>query len=228
MKHIVMTALWIALLSGICLAEDKPVAQDQKNNESYSLGFQIGDSYRKRGLDMNSDQLIKGIRDGLSGTTPRLNRQEMQTLLEELKKKVRAVREAKRRKMAVQYRRKGKEFLAANAKKPGVVTLASGLQYKIIKEGTGKTPGLKDKVTVHYRGTFIDGTEFDSSFRKNEPVTFRVNAVIRGWTEALQLMKEGARWQLFIPEYLAYGNNGLLANRTLIFDTELISSQSSP
>jgi FKBP-type peptidyl-prolyl cis-trans isomerase FklB len=113
--------------------------------------------------------------------------------------------------------------LAENATKEGVKTTPSGLQYKVIREGTGKTPGPHDSVTVHYRGTRLDGREFDSSYRKNEPATFRVDGVIRGWTEALQLMKEGAKWQLFIPADLAYGERGPLADKTLIFDVELIS-----
>ncbi len=121
------------------------------------------------------------------------------------------------------YRAEGSEFLASNAKKQGVITLPSGLQYKVLEEGTGRSPGPNDSVTVHYRGTLIDGNEFDSSYGNNEPATFQVGGVIPGWTEALQLMKEGAKWQLFIPPDLAYGKRGPLSDRTLIFEVELIS-----
>ena len=116
-------------------------------------------------------------------------------------------------------------FILINKK--GVVTLPSGLQYKVIREGTGKSPGPHDSVKVNYRGTLINGQEFDSSYRENKPATFRVDGVIKGWTEALQLMKEGAKWQLFIPADLAYGERGALADRTLIFDVELVSVASS-
>ena len=128
-----------------------------------------------------------------------------------------------RREMELQYLAEGKKFMQENAKKPGVKTTASGLQYKIIKAGKGKAPGPTDQVTVNYRGTLIDGKEFDSSYKRGEPATFQLNGVIKGWTEGLQLIKEGGKIQLFIPPELAYAGRGPLAHRTLIFDVELIS-----
>jgi FKBP-type peptidyl-prolyl cis-trans isomerase FklB len=226
MRYIVWAILFSALSFGVCSAGDDSTLKDQKDKESYSLGFQVGESYRKRGLDLNSDIFIKGIQDGFSGTVPQLSRDEMEAALKRLKNKAHAAQYS-RSKSLKQQREEAKEFLAANAKKPGVVTLPSGLQYKVIREGIGKTPGPRDTVTVHYRGTRIDGTEFDSSYKNNKPATFRVDGVIAGWTEALQMMKEGSKWQLFIPPDLAYGKRGPMAHRTLIFDVELISVQSS-
>lgn len=226
MRYIVLAVFLTALSIGVCSAGENSALKDQKDKESYSLGYQVGESYRKRGLDLNSDIFIKGIQDGFAGTVPQLSRHEMEAALKQLKNKVHAAKYA-RSKSLEQQRREAKEFLAANASKPGVVTLPSGLQYKVIREGKGKTPGPRDMVTVHYRGTRIDGTEFDSSYKNNKPATFRVDGVIAGWTEALQLMKEGSKWQLFIPPDLAYGKRGPMAHRTLIFDVELISVQPS-
>jgi FKBP-type peptidyl-prolyl cis-trans isomerase len=157
-----------------------------------------------------------------------MTREEMRSTLMELQKVIVAKQREERAKAGEKNLTEGQRFLAENAKKAGVKILPSGLQYKVIKEGSGVTPKQTDAVTVHYRGTLIDGTEFDSSFKRNKPATFRANRVIAGWTEALQLMKEGAKWQLFIPAALAYGKRGTRGigpNSTLIFDVELISVQ---
>ena len=149
--------------------------------------------------------------------------EEMRTTMGELGKR-KAEKSTREKYMAkIQYEKDAAEFLAANAKKEGVVTTTSGLQYKVIEAGTGRTPKATDTVTVNYRGTFIDGKEFDSSYARGKPATFRVDQVIPGWTEALQLMKEGAKWQLFIPYKLAYGEKGQLRHKALIFDVELLS-----
>jgi FKBP-type peptidyl-prolyl cis-trans isomerase len=128
----------------------------------------------------------------------------------------------------LEYIKEGEAFLEQNAGKEGVITTESGLQYKVIKEGSGKSPGPQDQVTVHYKGTMIDGKPFDSSYKKNKPATFRVNGVIKGWSEGLQLMKEGGKSQLFIPQNLAYGKRGPLAHRTLIFEVELLKVETPP
>jgi len=170
--------------------------------------------------------LLKGIQDALSGEKGLMTPQERRNTLVNLQRQVAAQQEQDKPKQAREYRGEGRDFLAANAKKPGVVTLPSGLQYKVIREGTGKTPGPHDSVTVHYRGTLINGNEFDSSYSRGKPATFGVGRVIAGWTEALQLMKEGAKWQLFIPPKLAYGDKqtgNIEPNSTLIFEVELIS-----
>jgi FKBP-type peptidyl-prolyl cis-trans isomerase FklB len=215
--------LSVILMSNLCLAEEKLDLKDEKAKINYSVGYQIGGDFKRQGVEINPEMLVKGIQDALSGGKGLMTPQERRATLVNLQRQVAAQQEKDKPKQAREYRGEGREFLAANAKKPGVVTLPSGLQYKVIREGTGKTPGPHDLVTVHYRGALINGNEFDSSYRKGKPATFRVDGVIAGWTEALQLMKEGAKWQLFIPPDLAYGERGTLADKTLIFDVELIS-----
>lgn len=219
MKSMILPFLIVGMLYGVCSAGEEVELKDENDRLNYSLGFQIGDNLRRQGITVRPDVLVEGIKDALSASEPLMSLEEM--------KKTLASKRQKKTKMTEQIRREGREFLAANAKKPGVITLPSGLQYKVIREGTGKTPGLNDSVTVHYRGTLINGNEFDSSYRKGEPASFRVSGVIKGWIQALQLMKEGAKWQLFIPPDLAYGSRGPLEDQTLIFDVQLISVESS-
>jgi FKBP-type peptidyl-prolyl cis-trans isomerase FklB len=227
MKYSVMVLMIIHFLVANSFAGETTLLKDENDRLNYSFGYQIGDNFKQKGLKVDMEILIKGIRDALSGAEPLMTQEEIRDTLVGFNKQSVAARRAQKKQQARQYRDEGREFLAANAKKPGIVSLPSGLQYKIIREGTGKSPGPRDSVTVHYRGTLINGQEFDSSYRDNEPATFRVDGVIKGWTEALQLMKEGAQWQLFIPEDLAYGERGALADRSLIFDVELISVQPS-
>jgi FKBP-type peptidyl-prolyl cis-trans isomerase FklB len=213
----------VSLMSNLCLAEQKLDLKDEKAKVNYSVGYQIGDDFKRQGVEINPEMLVKGIQDALSGEKGLMTPQERRNTLMNLQRQVAAQQKQDKAKQAQEYPGEGRDFLAANANKPGVVTLPSGLQYKVIREGTGKTPGPHDSVTVNYRGTLINGNEFDSSYRKGKPATFRVDRVIPGWTEALQMMKEGAKWQLFIPPDLAYGERGTLADRTLIFEVELIS-----
>jgi FKBP-type peptidyl-prolyl cis-trans isomerase FklB len=163
------------------------------------------------------------MQDALSGGEPRMSQQEMNAMLVELKRKVVAEQQKQRRQSDLQIEAEGKKFLEENASKPGVVTTESGLQYKILEPGNGKNPGPTDEVTVNYRGTLINGHEFDSSYKRGKPATFPLNGVIKGWTEGLQFVKPGGKIQLFIPSKLAYGDRGPMAHRTLIFDVELIS-----
>jgi FKBP-type peptidyl-prolyl cis-trans isomerase FklB len=176
---------------------------------------------------MNAAAIVKGIEDALAGTEPMLPRDEMHATLMELKRKVVAEERTQlrknRREMELEYLAEGKKFMEENAAKPGVKTTTSGLQYKIVEAGTGKSPKPSDEVTVNYRGTLINGNEFDSSSKRGEPARFQLDNVIKGWTEGLQLVKEGGRIQLFIPPSLAYGDRGPMGHRTLIFDVELIS-----
>jgi FKBP-type peptidyl-prolyl cis-trans isomerase FklB len=217
----------LGLFVSPCPAEDKPQAADPKYKESYSLGYQFGDSLKKQKLDVNTEVLVEAIGDALAGKEPRLSAEEMRATLADMRQKVVSAQQKALQEQGSKNLAEGKAYLMENEKKEGVVTLASGLQYKILKEGTGRTPQTTDTVTVHYRGTLIDGTEFDSSYSRNNPSTFKVSGVIRGWTEALQLMKEGAKWQLFIPADLAYGERGMppriAPNSPLIFEVELIS-----
>jgi FKBP-type peptidyl-prolyl cis-trans isomerase FklB len=230
MKYLFIVMQGVALLSSVCLAGDQLDLKDDKIRVSYSVGFQVGGDFKRQGMDINPQVILKGVQDALAGNEPLMTAEDMRTTLVDLQKRITAAQEQKLKAQAERNRATGIAFHAENGKKEGVNTLASGLQYKVIKEGTGRTPGKTDTVTVHYRGTLINGTEFDSSYSRGNPATFGVSRVISGWTEALQLMKEGATWQLFIPPDLAYGEQGagkIEPNSTLIFDVELISIQSS-
>jgi FKBP-type peptidyl-prolyl cis-trans isomerase FklB len=224
------TILVVAFLSGICLAGETPALKDEKEKISYSIGYQIGGDFKRQGVELAPDLLVKGIQDAAGGAEPRVPPQEMRKTLVELKRKVEADERKRRRENAGKHRAEGEAFLAANGKKEGVVTLPSGLQYKVLTGGKGTSPNPTDNVTVRYRGTLIDGTEFDSSYKRNAPVTFGVDRVIPGWKEALPMMMEGAKWQLFVPAKLGYGDRGagplIPPDSTLIFEVELISVQS--
>ena len=226
MHYIIASMLSIVLLFDICSAEGERGLKDRTNKVSYSVGYQVGSDLKRQGIDVDLDVLLKGIQDAVSGTEPQMSHHEMRETLVNLKKRIDAAKKEEMKKKTEENLTEGKAFLAENGKKEGVKTLPSGLQYKVIKEGNGATPKVSDRVTVHYRGTLINGTEFDSSYSRNKPATFLVNGVILAWKEALQLMKEGAKWQLFIPPELGYGNKRagkIEPNSTLIFEVELIS-----
>jgi FKBP-type peptidyl-prolyl cis-trans isomerase FklB len=226
-KHIVAAIVSIGLLFGVCQAADKSELKDQKDKESYSLGYQFGETLKMQGIDLNLDVYTSALRDALAGKEGQMSSEEMRSTVMGLRQRVAAAQQKSLKEQGDKNLAEGKAFLAENAKKEGVKTLPSGLQYKVLSEGNGKTPAKSDTVTVHYRGTFLNGTEFDSSIARGQPATFPVNGVIPGWTEALQLMKEGAKWQLFIPPELAYGERGMPPRippqTTLIFEVELIS-----
>jgi len=199
---------------------------DAKAKESYSLGYQFGQNMKAQGIDLDLEIYAAGIRDALSGTSPQLSPDEIRTVVTELQKRIAAARQKENKALADKNLAEARTFLEENKKKEGVITLPSGLQYKVLTEGSGKTPKATDSVTVHYRGTLVDGKEFDSSHKRGQPTTFEVGKVIRGWTEALQLMKEGSKWQLFIPSALGYGDRGagpVPPNSTLIFEVELLA-----
>jgi FKBP-type peptidyl-prolyl cis-trans isomerase FklB len=201
--------------------------KDQKDKVSYSIGMQIGFNLGRQKVDINPDILAAGIKDALAGK-PQLTTDQVKEIMSQFEKDM----EQKQKQVGEKNKAEGEKFLEDNKKKTGVKTTASGLQYKVEKEGTGPQPKATDMVTVNYRGTLIDGTEFDSSFKRNQPATFPVNGVIKGWTEALQLMKKGAKYQLFIPANLAYGERAMGpdigANSTLIFDVELMDVKPPP
>jgi FKBP-type peptidyl-prolyl cis-trans isomerase FklB len=226
MKHFIAALLGIVLFSTNCLGAEGLELKDQKDKESYSLGYQFGQSLKHQGLAINLEVYTAGIRDALGGAKPQLSQEEVNKTVSEIQSRVMAARQKEMQELADKNLSEGKAFLEANGKKEGVKTLSSGLQYKVLTEGSGKTPKATDEVTVNYRGTLIDGTEFDSSYGRGKPLTVKVNGVIRGWSEALQLMKAGSKWQLFIPPDLAYGERGMgriPPNSTLIFEVELIS-----
>lgn len=227
MKYMFTVVLIVVFFFGVSVAGESLELNEEKNRISYSVGHQVGSDFKRQGVELNPEAFVKGINDALSGKEPLMTRQEMNKTLMDLKKKIMAAQQQEKKRVAGKNLAEGKAFLSENEKKEGVKTLPSGLQYEIIKEGTGTTPKATDTVTVHYRGSLLDGTEFDSSYSRGKPATFRADRVIPGWKEALQLMKEGARWQLFIPPELAYGERGagskIGPNSTLIFDVELIS-----
>ena len=228
MKHVPATILSLGFLltCTFCFAAEKPELKNQKDKESYSLGYQFGQSVKSQGLDINVELYTSGIRDALSGSKPQLSQEEMRQTVSELQKRFIAAREKELKEMSVKNLAAGKVFMEENKKKEGVKTLPSGLQYKVLAEGSGKTPKAADNVTVNYKGTFINGAEFDSSYKRGTPLTFQVDKVVKGWTEALQLMKEGSKWQLFIPPELGYGERGtgnIPPNSILVFEVELIS-----
>jgi len=198
--------------------------KDLKETFSYAFGLNIGNSLKRQSVDVDPGLLAQGLKDGLAGK-PLLTEEEVKAAFTEMQAQVRAKEQA----MAGDNLKTGEAFLEANKAKPGVVALPSGLQYKILVAGNGPKPRAVDTVVCNYRGTLIDGTEFDSSYKRGEPATFPVGRVIKGWTEALQLMPVGSKWQLFVPAALAYGERSpspeIPPNSTLIFEVELISIQ---
>lgn len=227
MKALLTAVLCIMFLAGHASAGDNAALKTEKDKVSYSIGLNIGNNFKSQSVDINPDILAKGIKDALSGGKPLMTEKEIQETLTAFQKEMSA-KQAERMKAAAEKNKKeGEAFLAENKKKDGVKTTASGLQYKIIKAGSGQKPKATDSVTVNYRGTLIDGTEFDSSYKRGESASFPVDGVIKGWTEALQLMPIGSKWQLFIPSSLAYGERGagreIGPNATLVFEVELLS-----
>jgi FKBP-type peptidyl-prolyl cis-trans isomerase FklB len=214
-------------VASIGLAQDKPQLKDQKDKASYSIGYDIGSTFKKQNVELNADALFAGFKDALAAKEAALSKEEREKTLEAFQKEMMEKQVAASKEAATKNAAEGEKFLAENKNKEGIKTTASGLQYKVLKEGSGPTPKETDTVVTNYKGTLLDGTEFDSSYKRNEPMTFPVNRVIKGWTEALQLMKPGAKYQLFIPSALAYGERGagrdIGPNATLIFEVELLS-----
>ncbi len=221
-----VTAIMVGAFAGAAQAQSKPSLKTDNEKVSYSIGLDIGANFKRQSVELDSKALAAGIADGLSGAKPALSEDEVRKVLADFQQQMRNRAAAAAQQAADANKKKGEAFLADNKKQKGVVTLPSGLQYKVIKDGKGAKPKATDTVSVHYRGTLIDGTEFDSSIKRGEPASFPVNEVIKGWTEALQLMPIGSKWQLFIPSDLAYGAQGagpqIGPNSTLIFDVELL------
>ena len=209
------------------------VLKTQKDKASYAIGMSMGMNLaaklHQQPVEVDQAILLRGVKDALTGGKMLLTEDEARAALTQLSLEARKKMEEKMKLAGGANKKEGDEFLAGNKAKDGVVTLPSGLQYKILTEGTGPKPTATDSVTCNYRGTLINGTEFDSSYKRGQPATFQVNGVIKGWTEALQLMPVGSKWQLFMPSELAYGERGpspeIGPNSTLIFDVELLSIQ---
>jgi UDP-GlcNAc:undecaprenyl-phosphate/decaprenyl-phosphate GlcNAc-1-phosphate transferase len=232
-----MKRMWVAVL-GIGLfvcgagAQDQPALKTQKDKISYAIGLEMGKGVKEQGFDVDPAIVAMGIKDALAGGKAQLTDEEFRKIIgdvqEEMKQKqMQAMEEA-----ATQNKKDGDAFLAENTKKAGVVTLPSGLQSKIITAGQGKKPAETDTVLCNYKGTFLDGTEFDSSAQAGKPVPFDLKGIIPGFKEALMLMPVGSKWQIFVPSDLAYGERGagnvIGPNSTLIFEIELVSIQSNP
>jgi FKBP-type peptidyl-prolyl cis-trans isomerase FklB len=227
MKYLI--AIFSASLLALPLFGQEKSAQlkDQKDKVSYSIGMQIGFNLSRQKVEVNPDVLAAGIKDAIAGK-PQLNPDQVKEIMATFEKDM----EKKQKEAGEKNKTEGVKFLEENKKKEGVKTTASGLQYKALKEGTGAQPKPTDMVSVNYRGTLINGTEFDSSYKRGQPASFPVNGVIKGWSEALQLMKAGSKYQLFIPSDLAYGERAVGAdigpNATLIFEVELLDVKPPP
>ncbi len=206
-----------------------PALKTQQDKFSYSLGMNLGATLHKQGVAVDPALLARGLRDSLAGGKTLLTEDEARATLTEAQNDLRQKAQEKMRAAGEANRQEGTAFLAANKSKEGVVTLPDGLQYKILTPGTGPKPTASDSVVCNYRGTLINGTEFDSSYKRGQPATFTVSGVIKGWSEALPLMPVGSKWQLFIPSELAYAEHGagpdIGPNATLIFEIELLSIQ---
>jgi FKBP-type peptidyl-prolyl cis-trans isomerase FklB len=231
MNFRILTTLTLVLVAGQLWAADKaakkPELKSLKEKASYGIGLGMGTNLKKDSIELDIDLLTQGIRDGLAGGKTQLSEEEVQQVMEEFQKELMAKQATRAKALGEKNKKEGETFLAGNKKKEGVKITKSGLQYKVLKAGNGKKPSAEDTVTTNYRGTFIDGKEFDSSKKHGGPATFAVNRVIPGWTEALQLMPVGSKWQLFIPSDLAYDEEGFGAeigpDTTLIFELELVS-----
>ena len=244
MKNVLILFAFALLSVSSCqtMQAQKPAAQKEmtkvdlktENDKiSYSIGFSMGSRFKMDELELNLEIFQEGIKDGFTGRKQLLNEEETQEIMMGMQQKVMAKRRAKqmeqmeeRKKQGEANKEKGAKFLEENKAKEDVVTLESGLQYQILKKGTGASPKATDTVKCHYKGTTIDGKEFDSSYKRGEPATFGLSRVIKGWTEGLQLMKEGGKWRFFIPSELAYGEKGagpnIGPNEVLIFEVELL------
>jgi FKBP-type peptidyl-prolyl cis-trans isomerase FklB len=206
-----------------------PVLATDKEKDGYAVGINIGRNLKKQPVDLDAPSVLRGIKDALAGNKSLLTDAELDAALKRLQDESAKKQDAELQKQGEANMKEGETFLADNKTKDGVVTLPSGLQYKIVSAGTGAKPALSDTVVCNYKGTFINGTEFDSSYKRGKPASFPVAGVIKGWTEALQLMPVGSKWQLFVPSELAYGSRGaggaIGPNQTLVFEVELISIQ---
>jgi len=219
-------ALMVAGFTASLMAAEDPSLKDEKAKVSYGYGMEIGKNLKRQGIEIDPDLLAKGLKASLAGEKTLMTEDEVRQTMMAFQQKMQSQRAEKSKKEGEENKTKGDAFLAENKKKEGVQTTPSGLQYKVITKGTGPVPKSEDMVKTHYRGTLIDGTEFDSSYKRGEPATFGVTQVIKGWTEALTMMPVGSKWQLFIPAELAYGAAGrpsIPPNSTLVFDIELIS-----
>lgn len=223
-----MAVLAVALLAAQAIAEEPLVLKTQKDRESYAIGVEMARNFKRQGIEVDLDIVMRGMKDVLAGDKLLLTDNDLLTTMNMFASELRRKKASARLTAALDNKKEGEEFLAANKTKEGVVTLPSGLQYKILKAGDGKKPTEADTVECQYRGTLIDGTEFDSTYRTGQPIAFKLSDIylISGLREALKLMPVGSKWQLFIPHQLAYGQRGkgrIGPNETLIYELELVA-----
>jgi FKBP-type peptidyl-prolyl cis-trans isomerase FklB len=220
-----------ALAQGGAPASQAPKPESLHDRASYVIGLNMARNLKAQEVPVNAELIIQGLRDGMAGTSV-LTDAEIQAAMQEFQQEMTAKQESKMKELADKNKKEGEAFLEANKGKPGVKTTASGLQYEIVTEGSGASPKATDEVTVHYKGTLIDGTVFDSSYQRNQPATFTLNQVIPGWTEGVQLTKPGGKIKLYIPSALGYGERGaggtIGPNAVLLFEVELLSVQAKP
>ena len=222
MRFVFALIVLFALMTGPVMAQD---LTSDKGKLSYAVGWDIGEDIQRRGAEFDVEAIIAAIRDSGAGRDPQVPQEEMVTMLTELQQRVRQEQAEAFQKLAQENQQKSEEFLASNLSKNGIVALPSGIQYRIIDEGEGARPGMESTVKVHYRGSKINGLEFDSSFARGVPEQFAVSSVLKGWQEVLPLMKTGATWQVFVPPELAFGARGnppVGPNEALIFDLKLV------
>jgi len=228
MKTIISAAFFSVAFIAPSFADGTNVFADDKSKASYAIGMMLGHNWQQQGVDVDLNWVARGLKDGQGGGAALMTPQDVQNTLKEFQQAMVAKHTQMQTEEGAKNKADGAAFLAANKSKPGVVILPDGLQYKVINDGTGATPTPNSVVTVNYRGTFIDGTEFDSSYKRGQPAQFPVTGVIHGWTEALLQMKVGSKWQLFIPSELAYGEQGrppIPPDSVLVFEVELLSIQ---
>ncbi len=226
MKLKCMAIAGVLLLTAQVNAQETQMLKSQKEKVSYSLGADMAKNFKKLGVEIDMEILMKGMKDVFAGEKPLMSDDEIRATMTALQTELRQKQVETAKAAAEENKKAGDAFLEENKKKDGVVVLPSGLQYKILKAGDGKKPTDADTVECHYRGTLIDGTEFDSSYKRGQPASFKVTGVIAGWTEALKVMPVGSKWQLFVPPQLGYGERGagreIGPNATLIFEVELL------
>ena len=224
---VLLALLAVSATHELAAAAGQAGFKTEQAKAAYIMGHQTGTNFKKNGVDLDVDAFMKGVREGAKGADSVFSAAETQKIMESFQKEVTEKRTAMQEKEGKINKEEGAKFLEANKKKPGVKVTASGLQYEVLKEGSGPKPKETDTVTTHYKGTLINGKVFDSSYDRGEPATFPVTGVIKGWTEALQMMQPGAKYKLYVPSELAYGSRGAGADigpdATLIFEVELVS-----
>jgi FKBP-type peptidyl-prolyl cis-trans isomerase FklB len=220
---IIILGIFVVTLNA--LAQEKGAPKDKKEKTGYAIGVNIGKDMKRLSIEIDADMVAQGVKDANAGKT-KLSDEEMRATLADLSKEMQGKENERTKILGEKNKKEGEEFLSKNAKASGIVKLPSGLQYKILKEGTGKIPKVTDTVVVHYKGTFLDGTEFDSSYKRNQPAELKATGVIPGWTEILQKMTTGSKYTVFIPANLAYGEKGngpVGPNAVIVFDIELLA-----